>query len=209
MTKFIDVTVPLSAALPTFPGDPPFQIDVTHRMEGGDSYNVSRLTVGTHAGTHVDAPFHFIKGGATVDELALEILIGKVRVVDLGGKDSVERADLEALDLREDQRVLIKTRNSGLLRQKAFQEDYVWLSPDAATYLAQVGIKLVGFDYLSIEKLGSRDYAAHVALLEAGVVIVEGLDLSEIEPGEYDMVCLPLRIAGADGSPARVVQRPR
>jgi arylformamidase len=209
MTKFIDVTVPLSAALPTFPGDPPFQIDVTHRMEGGDSYNVARLTVGTHAGTHVDAPFHFIKGGATVDELALEILIGKVRVVDLGGKDSVERADLEALDLREDLRVLIKTRNSGLLRQKAFQEDYVWLSPDAATYLAQVGIKLVGFDYLSIEKLGSRDYAAHVALLEAGVVIVEGLDLSEIEPGEYDMVCLPLRIAGADGSPARVVLRPR
>jgi arylformamidase len=130
-------------------------------------------------------------------------------VVDLLGKDSVERADLEALDLREDLRVLLKTRNSGLLRQPSFQEDYVYLSPDAATYLAQVGIKLVGFDYLSIEKLGSRDYAAHVALLEAGVVIVEGLDLSEIEPGEYDMVCLPLRIAGADGSPARVVLRPR
>jgi arylformamidase len=167
------------------------------------------MTLGTHAGTHVDAPFHFIEGGATVDQLALEILIGKVRVVDLVGKDSVERADLEALDLREDLRVLIKTRNSGLLRQKSFQEDYVWLSADAATYLAQVGIKLVGFDYLSIEKLGSRDYAAHKALLEAGVVIVEGLDLSEVEPGEYDMVCLPLRIAGADGSPARVVLRPR
>lgn len=209
MTKFIDVTVPLSAELATFPGDPPFQIDATHRKGGGDSYNVARITLGTHAGTHVDAPFHFIEGGATVDELALEILIGKVRVVDLLGKDSVERADLEALDLREDLRVLIKTRNSGLLRQQAFQEDYVYLSPDAATYLAQVGIKLVGFDYLSIEKLGSRDYAAHVALLEAGVVIVEGLDLSEVEPGEYDMVCLPLRIAGADGSPARVVLRPR
>ena len=209
MTKFIDVTVPLSAELPTFPGDPPFQIDVTHRKGGGDAYNVARITLGTHAGTHVDAPFHFLEGGATVDQLALEILIGKVRVVDLVGRDSVERADLEALDLREDLRVLIKTRNSGLLRHKAFQEDYVWLSPDAATYLAQVGIKLVGFDYLSIEKLGSRDYAAHVALLEAGVVIVEGLDLSEIEPGEYDMVCLPLRIAGADGSPARVVLRPR
>jgi len=209
MTKFIDVTVPLSAELPTFPGDPPFQMDATHRMGGGDSYNVSRMTLGTHAGTHVDAPFHFIEGGSTVDELVLEILIGKVRVVDLLGKDSVERADLEALDLREDLRVLLKTRNSGLLRQPTFQEDYVYLSPDAATYLAQVGIKLVGFDYLSIEKLGSRDYAAHKALLEAGVVIVEGLDLSEIEPGEYDMVCLPLRIAGADGSPARVVLRPR
>lgn len=209
MTKFIDITVPLSADLPTFPGDPAFQIDATHQMGKGDSYNVGRMTLGTHAGTHVDAPFHFIDGGSTVDELPLEILIGKVRVVDLLGRDSVERADLEALDLREDLRVLLKTRNSGLLRQPAFEEDYVYLSPDAATYLAQVGIKLVGFDYLSIEKFGSKDYAAHVALLEAGVVIVEGLDLSEIEPGEYDMVCMPLRIAGADGSPARVVLRPR
>jgi arylformamidase len=209
MTKFIDVTVPLSAELPTFPGDPSFEMDATHRLAGGDSYNVARISLGTHAGTHVDAPFHFIAGGSTVDELALEILIGKVRVVDLLGRDSVERADLEALDLREDLRVLIKTRNSGLLRQPAFQQDYVYLAPDAATYLAQVGIKLVGFDYLSIEKYGSRDYAAHLALLEAGVVIVEGLDLSEIEPGEYDMVCMPLRIAGADGSPARVVLRPR
>jgi arylformamidase len=209
MTKFIDVTVPLSAELPTFPGDPPFQVDVTHRMGIGDAYNVARLTLGTHAGTHVDAPFHFIPDGSTVDELALEILIGKVRVVDLLGRDVVERADLEALDLREDLRVLLKTRNSGLLRQSSFQENYVYLASEAATYLAQVGIKLVGFDYLSIEKFGSRDYAAHLALLEAGVVIVEGLDLSEIEPGEYDMVCLPLRIAGADGSPARVVLRPR
>jgi arylformamidase len=209
MTKFIDVTAPLSADLPTFPGDPPFQVDATHRLGQGDAYNVARMTLGTHAGTHVDAPFHFMEGGATVDQLALEILIGKVRVVDLMGRDSVDRADLEALDLREDLRVLLKTRNSGLLRQSAFQEDYVYLTPDAATYLAQVGIKLVGFDYLSIEKFGSADYAAHLALLKAGVVIVEGLDLSEIEPGEYDMVCLPLRIAGADGSPARVVLRPR
>ncbi len=209
MTKFIDVTAPLSADLPTFPGDPPFQVDATHRLGQGDAYNVARMTLGTHAGTHVDAPFHFMEGGATVDQLALEILIGKVRVVDLMGRDSVDRADLEALDLREDLRVLLKTRNSGLLRQSAFQEDYVYLTPDAATYLAQVGIKLVGFDYLSIEKFGSADYAAHLALLKAGVVIVEGLDLSEIEPGDYDMVCLPLRIAGADGSPARVVLRPR
>lgn len=209
MTKFIDVTVPLSAGLPTFPGDPPFQIDATHRIANGDSYDLARLTLGTHAGTHVDAPVHFLENGASIDELALEILIGKVRVVDLLGRDVVERADLEAMDLREDLRVLLKTRNSGLLRQSSFQEDYVYLDPDAATYLAQVGIKLVGFDYLSIEKFGSRDYAAHRALLEAGVIIVEGLDLSEIEPGEYDMVCLPLRIAGGDGAPARVVLRPR
>jgi arylformamidase len=209
MTKIIDVTVPLSAELPTFPGDPPFRAEPTHRMQDGAAYNVAQLSLGTHTGTHVDAPFHFLADGATVDALPLEILLGKARVVDLGGRDLVDRADLEALDLREDLRVLLKTRNSGQLRQQAFQEDYVYLTPDAATYLAQVGIKLVGFDYLSIEKFGSRDFAAHRALLEAGVVIVEGLDLSDVEPGEYDMTCLPLRIAGGDGSPARVVLRPR
>ena len=209
MTKIIDVTVPLSAELPTFPGDPAFRLESTHRLADGEGYNVARLSLGTHTGTHVDAPFHFLPDGATVDALPLEILLGKARVVDLGGRDSVDRADLEAVDLREDLRVLLKTRNSGLLRQQAFQEDHVYLTPDAATYLAQVGIKLVGFDYLSIEKFGSRDFAAHRALLEAGVVIVEGLDLSDVEPGEYDMTCLPLRIAGGDGSPARVVLRTR
>ena len=156
MTKIIDVTVPLSAELPTFPGDPAFQLESTHRLADGEAYNVARLSLGTHTGTHVDAPFHFLPDGATVDELPLEILMGKARVVDLGGRDSVDRADLEAVDLREDLRVLLKTRNSGQLRQQAFQEDYVYLTPDAATYLAQVGIKLVGFDYLSIEKFGSR-----------------------------------------------------
>lgn len=209
MTKIIDVTVPLSPDLPSFPGDPPLRVSATHRMADGASYNVTELTLGTHAGTHVDAPFHFLADGATVDALPLEILLGKARVVDLGELDFVDRGDLEALDLREDLRVLLKTRNSGQLRQKSFQEDYVYLTPGAATYLAQVGIKLVGFDYLSIEKFGSREYAAHKALLEAGVVIVEGLDLSDVEPGEYDMTCLPLRIAGGDGSPARVVLRPR
>jgi arylformamidase len=209
MTKIIDVSVPLSPELPTFPGDPPLRIEPTHRIADGEDYNLTQLTLGTHAGTHVDAPFHFLADGATVDDLPLEILMGKARVVDLGGLDLVDRTDLEALDLREDLRVLLKTRNSGQLRQQAFQEDHVYLTPDAAVYLSQVGIKLVGFDYLSIEKFGSRDYAAHKALLGAGVVIVEGLDLSDVEPGEYDMTCLPLRIAGGDGSPARVVLRPR
>lgn len=209
MTKIIDVTVPLSADLPTFPGDPPFELQVTHRLQDGQGYNVSRISLGSHTGTHIDAPYHFIADGVTVDELPLEILMGKVRVVDLGGRDVVERADLEAHDLRDDLRLFIKTRNSGQLRQRAFQEDYVYLTPDAATCLAQIGIKLVGFDYLSIEKFGSREYLAHRALLEAGVVIVEGLDLSEVEPDEYDMVCLPLRIQGGDGAPARVVLRPR
>jgi len=204
MAKILDVTVPLSAEVPTFPGDPPFEIAYTHKIAGGDAYNVSRISMGSHSGTHVDAPYHFLADGQTVENLPLEILMGKARVVELVVRDKVER-----VDLRDDIRVLFKTRMSGQLRLPAFQEDFVYLTPDAATYLAQAGIKLVGWDYLSIEKFGSADFAAHHALLTAAVVIVEGLDLSEVEPGEYDMTCLPLRIVGADGSPARVILRTR
>lgn len=209
MAKIIDITVPLSADLPTFPGDPRFHMEFAHRIADGQPYNVARVTMGVHSGTHIDAPYHFLADGATVDQLPLEILMGKVRVVEVGVRDKIERADLEELDLRDDLRVLLKTRMSGQLRQPEFQEDFVYLTPDAATYLVQAGIKLVGIDYLSIEKFGSHDYAAHHALLGAGVVVVEGVDLSEVEPGEYDMTCLPLRLVGGDGSPARVVLRTR
>jgi arylformamidase len=209
MPKLYDVTVPLSADVPTFPGDPRFQMEFSHRIADGEPYNVAKVTLGVHSGTHVDAPYHFLADGATVDQLPLELLIGRARVVDMTALDRIERADVERADLRDDIRVLFKTRMSGQLRQPVFQEDFVYLTPDAATYLVQVGIKLVGIDYLSIEKFGSKDFGAHHALLGAGVVIIEGLDLSEVEAGEYDLTCLPLRIAGADGSPARVVLRAR
>ncbi len=209
MPKIFDVTVPLSCDVPTFPGDPRFDIRFPHRISKGDPYNVASISMGAHSGTHVDAPYHFIDGAATVEQLPLEILIGKCRVVELPNRDKVERADLEAFDLRDDIRLLLKTRMSGQLKQGTFQEDFVYLTPDAASYLVQAGIKLVGIDYLSVERYGSTDFAAHHALLGAGVVIIEGLDLTEVEPGEYDMTCLPLRIVGADGSPARVILRTR
>ncbi len=209
MAKIYDITVPLSSEVPTYPGDPPFEVTFTHKIADGQPFNVSRITLGAHSGTHVDAPYHFLADGATVEQLPLEMLLGKCRVVELMTREKVQRSDLEALDLRDDLRVLLKTRMSGQLRQPVFQEDFVYLTEDAATYLAQVGIKLVGIDYLSIDKFGSTDYPAHRALLETGVVIIEGLDLSEVEPGEYDMICLPLRIVGLDGSPARVILRTR
>lgn len=209
MTKIYDVTVPLSASVPTYPGDPRFDIEFTHRLSAGDPYNLARFSLGAHAGTHVDAPYHFLAGGATVDELPLGILMGKARVVEIPVRERIRREDLEALDLRDDLRVLLKTRMSGQLRLPQFQEDFVHLAGDAAVYLVQAGLKLVGIDYLSVDRFGSADFEAHQALLGAGVVIVEGLDLSEVEPGEYDMACLPLRIAGADGAPARVVLRAR
>jgi arylformamidase len=209
MARYYDVTVPLSDAVPVFPGDPRFHMEFTHRIADGQPYNVARITMGAHSGTHVDAPYHFLADGGTVEQLALEILIGKCRVIDIGARHKIERADLESQDLRDDLRVLLKTRMSGQLRVREFQADFVYLTPDAARYLVQAGIKLVGIDYLSVEKFGSEDFAAHHALLGAGVVIIEGLDLSEVEAGEYDMTCLPLRIVGADGSPARVVLRAR
>lgn len=207
--KIYDVTVPLSCDVPTFPGDPPFDMRFTHRMADGAPYNVAHLSLGTHSGTHVDAPYHFIADGATVDELPLEILMGKVRVLDLPMRDKIDRGDLQACGLRDDLRVLLRTRMSGQLKNPQFQSDFVYLTQDAAEYLAQVGLRLVGIDYLSIEQFGSHDFPAHKALLSAGVVVVEGLDLSDVEAGEYDMICLPLRIAGADGAPARVLLKSR
>jgi len=209
MSKIIDVTVPLSVDLPVWPGDPAFHLEFTQRMGECHPCNLSRLTLGSHTGTHVDAPYHFLADGATVEGLPLEILIGKARVVSVPVRDAVGREQLEALDLRDDIRLLIKTRNSGALRQAAFQEDFVYLTGEAAVYLAQAGLKLVGIDYLSIDRHGSKDHPAHLALLEAGVVVVEGLDLSQVEPGEYELTCLPLRVTGAEGAPARVVLRSR
>jgi arylformamidase len=209
MAKIYDLTVPLSSQLPAFPGDPPFLTEPFSRLLDGQACNASRLTLGSHAGTHVDAPYHFVETGARVDELPLEILTGKARVVALPARDAVDRADLEALDLRDDLRVLLKTRMSGQLQRGGFQEDHVYLTGDAAQYLAQAGLKLVGFDYLSLDRFGDASFPAHHALLGAGVVLVEGLDLSDVEPGEYDMACLPLRLGGGDGAPARVVLRGR
>jgi arylformamidase len=208
MLRIHDVTVPLAPGMTVGPLDPPFTIESVQHA-GEHPYGLSRVQVSTHAGTHVDAPSHFLPGGATVDQLPLEILLGKARVVEVLARERVDRADLEALDLRDDLRVLLKTRMSGQLLKGGYQSDHVYLSEDAALYLAQAGIKLVGFDYLSVDRFGSADHPAHRALLGHGVILVEGLDLSELEPGEYEMACLPLRIAGGDGAPARVVLRSR
>jgi arylformamidase len=208
MASIHDVTVPLSPGLPTYPGDPSFEIEPIDAVASAP-FRLSRMSLATHTGTHVDAPGHFLPGGATVDSLRLEILMGKARVVEILARERVDRSDLEAQDLRDDLRVLLKTRMSGQMLKPGFQEDHVYLSGDAAAYLVQAGLKLVGFDYMSVDRFGTTEFPAHRALLGAGVVILEGLDLSQVEPGEYDMSCLPLRVAGGDGAPARVILRSR
>jgi arylformamidase len=206
--RFLDVTVPLAPGIPTYPGNPPFELDAVKRIANGDSSNVSRMAIGTHTGTHVDAPLHFFPDGASADALSLDLLMGRARVVDLPRRGGISADDLAAAGLREDLRVLFKTPNSAFWNNGgAFKPDYTHLTESAAKYLAEQGVKVVGVDYLSVEEFKKPGAPAHRALLSQGVVIIEGLNLSDVEPGMYEMYCLPLRIAGADGAPARVVLR--
>jgi arylformamidase len=175
------------------------------RIAEGASSNVSRLVMGTHTATHVDAPRHFFDDGPAADALSLDLLFGRVRVVDMPRRGGITADDLAAAGLREDLRVLLKTHNSALWNGGGFREDYTYLTESGARYLVDQGVKLVGVDYLSVEQYKKPGAPAHRALLSENVVIVEGLNLSEIEPGMYELYCLPLRVVGGDGAPARVV----
>lgn len=203
--RYLDVSVPLAAGIPAYPGNPEFDLQPVKRIANGGSSNVSRLIMGTHTGTHVDAPQHFFDGSAPVDTLALDLLLGRARVVDVPRRGGITVEDLAGAGLREDLRVLLKTPNSALWNGSAFKQDYTHLTEAAARYLVDQGVKVVGIDYLSIEQFKKAGAPAHRALLSQGVIIIEGLNLSEAEPGMYELYCLPLRIAGADGAPARVV----
>jgi arylformamidase len=205
--KIYDVTVPISKDLVVYPGDPPIKIVRRSSINKNESkMNLSRFSFGSHTGTHVDPPFHFIEDGITVDKLPLELLMGRARVVEVTAP-RIDEAVLEEIDLTADVRVLFKTRNSYLWNQRKFVEDFVYITPGAAKVLVSEGIKVVGIDYLSVERFGAAEPETHWTLLGAGTLIVEGLDLSEVEPGDYEMVCLPLKVKDGDGAPARVILR--
>jgi arylformamidase len=206
--KMHDVTVPMAEGMPTWPGDPGLSVKLFKSMARGDRSNVTELNLGVHTGTHIDAPFHFEPGGAGVDTLPLELLIGRCRVMDASdAAECIDRARLEAADLKGVTRLLFKTRNSHWWKEndRRFHHEFVYLDHAGAEYLIEQGIKLVGIDYLSIEKYKSPDHATHHALLQNGVIIIEGLNLSEISAGDYELIALPMKLAGADGAPTRVV----
>ena len=203
--KLLDVSVPLRQGLPTYPNNPPFELQPIQRIASGGTANVSRLVMGTHSGTHVDAPVHFFDDGIGVDELPLELLIGRARVVDIQGRGGIAADHLEEAGLREDLRVLLKTPNSALWNSDVFHEDYAYLTDSGARYLVAQGVKVVGIDYLSVEQFNAPGAPAHRTLLSNGVIIIEGLNLAEAEPGMYEMYCLPLPVTGGDGAPARVI----
>jgi arylformamidase len=205
--KLIDVTVPLDANLPAYPGNTPFSLEAIKRIAAGGSSNVSSLHLSAHSGTHVDAPRHFFDNGGGTEALPLDLLLGRTRVVELRTRKGITAEDLAAFDLSEDIRVLIKTPNSRLWGSPEFHADYVGITESGARYLVERGVKLVGVDYLSVEVFKSPGAPAHHVLLGAGTIVVEGLNLRDVEPGVYDLLCLPLPIVGSDGAPARVVLR--
>ena len=210
--QIYDVSLPLSSATPTYPGDPGIEIKQWRALARGDAANVSLINLGMHSGTHVDAPAHFIAGGARVESLSLESLIGEAEVVEVGNDVRViDESFVVANCSRRSQRILFKTRNSAFWndQQSGFREDFTFIAPDAARRLAASGLKLVGIDYLSVEEFKSEHYGTHHALLSKGVVIVEGLDLRAVPGGFYELICLPLKIAegSGDGAPARVILR--
>ena len=205
--KLIDVSVPLDAHLPTYPNNTPFTLDPIKRLARGDSSNVSSLHMSAHTGTHVDAPRHFFDDGPGTDALPLEMLLGRARVIEMRTRKGIAAEDLAAIDLSEDLRVLIKTVNSRFWGSADFHTDYVGMTESGAKHLVDQGIKVVGVDYLSVEEFRKPGAPAHRTLLGAGTIVIEGLNLSDVEPGIYDMYCLPLRLVGSDGAPARVVLR--
>lgn len=208
--KIYDVTFPVSEQTPIYKGDPAVKIEIAHSIEKGDAANVSHICCGVHTATHVDAPVHFVEGARRVHELDLERLIGACSVVEIEpDAKAVEARHVENLESVE--RVLFKTRNSEFWNEpeKGFREDFTYIEPAAARILVEKNVKLVGIDYLSVERFGSTDFMTHVTLLKAEVVIIEGLDLRAISAGEYELICLPLKYVGGagDGAPARTVLR--
>lgn len=205
----IDISVPLSSNMPIWPDSPGICLHWHKRLDAGDECNNTRLDCDTHVGTHVDAPSHFLVNGATVEQLSLEVLIGTAIVSYLPKVSAIAASDLEDLTLPSGiERLLLRTRNSELWEAGVaeFRKDYVALTADAAQWVVDHNISLIGVDYLSVQRYGDSALT-HQVLLESGVVILEGLNLADIKPGGYELICLPIRLVGAEGAPARAVLR--
>jgi arylformamidase len=202
----IDISWPLREGIPCWPGDTPFQYRLAWTKETSGSVNVGQVVFSTHIGTHIDAPFHFAGDGAKVDELALELYVGKARVIHMSDRENIGAAEMEAFDIAGVTRLLIRTDSWRDCR--CFPETICYLRPDLAPYLAEKGVKLVGVDVPSVDLIQSKDLPAHHALWRHGIHILEGLVLSQVGEGDYELIALPLNIVGGDGSPVRAVLRP-
>lgn len=204
--KIHDISVPISPAMPVYSGDPAVEVTPVSRISKGAGANVSRLCFGSHTGTHIDPPYHFVESGIKIDQVPLDTLVGECVVYCVKDAPSILVQHLESKPIPDGtERLLFKTRNSALWEDKEFHTDFMYLSSEAAEWLVGRGVKLIGIDYLSIDKFKSGVHATHHTLLESGVIVVEGLDLRQVDEGTYTLVCLPLKIEDGDGGPARAI----
>jgi arylformamidase len=209
-SPWIDVSISLKTDVVSWPGDPPARISHAKEIERGDPCTVSLLEMGAHTGTHMDAPAHFVRGGMGIDAMPPDMAIGSARVIPIRDRKSIKADELLRHRIRRGERILFKTYNSNhCWDTDSFFEDFVYLSAKAAQYLAERQVRLVGVDYLSVGGFRADGVETHQALLKAGIWIIEGLNLKGVRPGRVLLVCLPLKIAGGDGAPARVFVRPR
>ncbi|MBN1488468.1 MAG: cyclase family protein [Phycisphaerae bacterium] len=205
---WIDCTRPLHGGMIDWPGDPPFQLRTIHTITTPGTCKLSEVTMSTHAGTHIDAPQHFVPDGTTIDALSLDALCGPATVIEVKEARPVQVADVRDADIGNGARVLFKTANQALWHNSRFDPAYHALEADLAIWLVEHNVRLVGIDYLSVDSYDDARSRAHCTLLGAGVIVIESLDLSQVQPGRYEMVALPLRIVGGEASPARVIVRP-
>ena len=208
---WIDVTATLDpATTPVYEGDALMSFEFLKDMRKGDGFTLSKLSLGAHSGTHVDAPMHFIRDGASIDKIPLDPFIGPARVIEIADSvQSIDAAELNRHQWRNAERVIFRTRSSARswMRSSTFHRDFAYIAPDAAQLLADAAVKLVGIDYISAEKFGAPAPLTHRILLSKGIPIVEGLALEAVRPGDYDLVVLPMKVAGHEGAPARAVMR--
>lgn len=206
--NYIDISVLIKPDMHHWPGDPEFKITRTMDMDKGDIDNVSMLEMGSHTGTHMDAPLHFLKNGKSLDQLPLNAVVGPARVIEIRDDKTIKPEELEKHNIKKGERILFKTSNSSIAwKNKDFYKDFVYISLKASEYLVKKGISVVGIDYLSVGGFYAEGDKIHQTLLGAGIWVIEGLDLSNVGAGEYELICLPLKILGSDGAPARVVLR--
>lgn len=204
--EYYDISLKLSPDTVRWVTSPPLELIERRRMARGDTNNSSAISMSLHSGTHVDAPFHFVPDGATIDALPLELFIGPALVCAVEADRYITAEHVAAIEPADVPRILFKTRNSQLLHKSEYEADFVAFSVEAATLLAARGVKLVGLDYLSVAH-ADEQVPVHRAFLDRGVVLLEGVDLSDVEPGMYELICFPLRLRGSDGAPCRAILR--
>jgi arylformamidase len=205
---WIDITIPLKVGMICYPGDLPVCTTLDQDLEKGDTYTLTSISLSAHSGTHIDAPRHFIRGATAIDSIPYSAINGRARVIGISNPESITKPELELHRILKGEIILFKTRNSNLWRSSDFCENYVYLSTEGATYLVELGVKSIGIDYLSIGGYKKNETESHQIVLGASIWIIESLDLSAIEPGHYELACLPLKLEGCEAAPARAFVRP-